>query len=507
MADVVRIKRRVSPGAVGAPSTLANAELAYNENDQTLYVGEGTGGAGGSASVIRAIGGPGTFAPLNSPAFTGTPTAPTVTPGTDSTTKIATTAFVQSAVSAVSSGVTNITVQDGLSGGGSGAVMIGITDSGIANSKLAQMPATTMKGNNSGVAASVIDLTVSQIMTMLAAAPLLSPAFTGTPTAPTAVNGVNTTQLATTQYVLATRLDQFQPPNIDVGWNSHRITGLLDPASAQDAATKNYVDATVQGLDAKETARLATATALPANTYNNGAAGAGATLTATANGALVVDGVGVAANDVILVKDEAAAANNGLYVVTTAGDAATAYVLTRHVNMDLANEYSGAFVPVGAGGSVNANTLWLANPSTPVTVGTTAIPFTQLNSATSYVPGNGIGITGNVISALGTLDRIIVGTGIDIDPAYAGQASITTLGTIVTGTWNGAAIGVAYGGTGAITFPAGYLKASAATPFMTVATIPNTDITGLGTMATQNAAAVAITGGTIDNVVIDGGVF
>jgi hypothetical protein len=151
MADIIRIKRRASPGAIGAPASLANAEVAYNENDHTLYIGEGTGGSGGSATTIVPVGGTGTFATLVSPALTGTPTAPTVTPGTDSTTKLATTAFVQSAIGAVSAGVTNITVQDGLSGGGSGAVTIGI--SSISNAKISGL------GTMSTQAASAVAIT------------------------------------------------------------------------------------------------------------------------------------------------------------------------------------------------------------------------------------------------------------------------------------------------------------------------------------------------------------
>ena len=60
MPNTVRIKRRTS-GSAGAPSTLENAELAFNEVDNTLYYGEGTGGAGGAASSILAIGGDGAF--------------------------------------------------------------------------------------------------------------------------------------------------------------------------------------------------------------------------------------------------------------------------------------------------------------------------------------------------------------------------------------------------------------------------------------------------------------
>ena len=64
MANTLRIKRRAAGGAAGAPSSLANAELAFNEQDDVLYYGEGTGGAGGTATSVLAIGGSGAFATL-----------------------------------------------------------------------------------------------------------------------------------------------------------------------------------------------------------------------------------------------------------------------------------------------------------------------------------------------------------------------------------------------------------------------------------------------------------
>lgn len=64
MANTLRIKRRAAGGAAGAPSSLENAELAFNEQDDTLYYGEGTGGSGGSATTILAIGGSGAFTTL-----------------------------------------------------------------------------------------------------------------------------------------------------------------------------------------------------------------------------------------------------------------------------------------------------------------------------------------------------------------------------------------------------------------------------------------------------------
>jgi len=93
MANTIRIKRRAAGGAAGAPSTLANAELAFNEQDNTLYYGIGTGGSGGSATSVIPIGGMGTFATLASPTFTGIPLSTTAAADTN-TTQLATTAYV-----------------------------------------------------------------------------------------------------------------------------------------------------------------------------------------------------------------------------------------------------------------------------------------------------------------------------------------------------------------------------------------------------------------------------
>lgn len=115
MANTVRIKRRAS-GASGAPSSLANAELAFNEVDDTLYYGKGTGGAGGTATTVEAIGGSGAFVSLSgtqtitgNKTFSGTvalgssATASTKSAGNNST-AVATTAYVDSAVSAAGGG-------------------------------------------------------------------------------------------------------------------------------------------------------------------------------------------------------------------------------------------------------------------------------------------------------------------------------------------------------------------------------------------------------------------
>jgi hypothetical protein len=95
MPDVLRIKRRAAGGAAGPPAALANAEVCYNEQDDTLYYGKG--GTPAAAASILPVAGPGTFAAKASPALTGTPTAPTAAP-TVNNTQIATTAYVTAAI-------------------------------------------------------------------------------------------------------------------------------------------------------------------------------------------------------------------------------------------------------------------------------------------------------------------------------------------------------------------------------------------------------------------------
>jgi hypothetical protein len=103
MANTIRIKRRVS-GLAGAPSGLKNAELAHNEVDNTLYIGKGDDGAGNATSVA-AIGGAGAFVDLSTAqtvagvkTFLSSPQAPTPS-ANDNSTRLATTAYVDSAVS------------------------------------------------------------------------------------------------------------------------------------------------------------------------------------------------------------------------------------------------------------------------------------------------------------------------------------------------------------------------------------------------------------------------
>lgn len=264
-----------------------------------------------------------------------------------------------------------------------------------------------------------------------------SPELTGIPTAPTASLGTSTTQIATTAYVSAA------------------------------------VDAARTGLDAKESVRAATVSNI------------------TLFNTQVVDDVSLAEGDRVLVKNQDTASENGIYIVST-----TNWIRSSDADQELS---PGTFVFVEEG-TVNADSGWVLTNDGTVLVGVTAQTWVQFSGAGQIVAGDGLAKVGNTLnvvsgtgitvsadavaltgqalalhnlstngfftrigndliasrSIIGTADRLTVTNGdgvsdnptLDIASTYVGQTSITTLGTITTGIWNGSVIGVSYGGTG-----------------------------------------------------------
>lgn len=176
------------------------------------------------------------------------------------------------------------------------------------------------------------------------------------------------------------------------------ITGLPSPVNPSDAATKSYVDTVAAGLSPRASCEAGTITTLPANTYANGTAGVGATLTASAAGVLVIDGYTVLLNDRILVKNESAGAHNGIYTLTTLGTVSVPYVLTRATDYDSSTEiFAGTFTLVIAGTS-NADKSFALVTTGTIVVGTTALVFSQINTGTAYSAGNGLTLTSTIFS-------------------------------------------------------------------------------------------------------------
>lgn len=370
MPNTLRVKRRASGGAAGAPSSLANAELAYNEQDTTLYIGEGTGGAGGSATSIRAIAGPGAFTTLGTTqTVTGNKTFSGVIEFTGSVSGIGGSGTVTS----VALSLPNIFTVSGSP----------VTSTGTLTGALAtQTPNSVFAGPSTGstaIAPTFRALVSDDIPTLTAAK----------------ISDFNT-------QVQTSRLDQMAAPTSSVSFNSQRITGLADPSSAQDAATKAYVDATRQGLDVKDSVLVAT------------------TANITLSGTQTVDGVSLSVGNRVLVKNQSTAGENGIYVV-----AAGAWARAADAN-SATNITPGLFTFVEQG-TANADSGWVLTTDGSITVGTTGLTFVQFSGAGQITAGTGLAKTGNTIE-ITTVPAVNGGTGL----TTAAQGSVLVANTANT---------------------------------------------------------------------------
>lgn len=208
-----------------------------------------------------------------------------------------------------------------------------------------------------------------------------------------------------------------------------KITGLAEPVDSADAATKSYVESyansVASGLDVKRSV-LAASTDDVDGVYDNGASGVGATLTGNANGELVVDGVALEVADRILVKDQAASEENGLYVVTATGGSSAPYILTRSTDADTGGADGeltpGAFTFV-VEGDLNADTGWVLSSDVVIVMGTTANTWTQFSSAGIISAGAGLVKSGNTIDVASANSGIVVNAN-DIELALASNSGL-----------------------------------------------------------------------------------
>jgi hypothetical protein len=257
-------------------------------------------------------------------------------------------------------------------------------------------------------------------------APIASPTLTGTPAAPTAAADTNSTQIATTAYVVgqgylksATASSTYAPlaspaltgaptaPTAAAGTNTTQIATTAFVQAATDAAK--------QGLTVKQSCRVAT------------------TANITLSGTQTIDGISVAAGERVLVKNQTTGSENGIYVVASGSWA-------RATDFDASADVAdGAFTFVEEGSS-NADSGWVLTTDGAITVGTTALSFTQFSGAGQITAGNGLTKTGNQIDVVGTSGRIVANAdSIDLASgvATAGtykSVTVDTYGRVTAGT-------------------------------------------------------------------------
>lgn len=183
---------------------------------------------------------------------------------------------------------------------------------------------------------------------------------------------------------------------------TQKVINLANGTNANDAVSLSQVQALLTALSDKAEVQYCSTSALAANTYANGAAGVGATLTGNANGALVIDGQTPAVGTRLLIAGEVAPANNGIYTVTQVGSGAAVYILTRAADFDQASEFgTGVMIPVkvatgNPAGTANDGKVFISAAAAAFTIGTTSISFTSFGSA--YSAGTGLGLAGTTFS-------------------------------------------------------------------------------------------------------------
>lgn len=332
MATSVRIKRRDATGSAGAPSSLLNGELAYNENDNILYYGFGVS-TGTTAASIKAIGGEGGYFSKNA----------------------------------------NQQANRVLAGPGSG-LAAAPTFRLLVSDDIPSLAHTKISDFDAGVQANTLDTL-------------------GTAAA-----------------------------NVDLG--SNRIVGLADPVDATDAANKQYVDAARSGLDVKASVRVATTTGI------------------TLSNVQTIDGISLAAGDRVLVKDQANSTENGIYDVVSGGN------WTRSSDADDNDEVTPGMFTFVEEGTTNQNNGFVLTNTGTVTVGSTGLSFAQFSDTGIITAGNGLSQSGQTFNVGAGTGIQVTSTQVRIASTYSGQTSITTVGTITSGSWNGTRVAVAYGGTG-----------------------------------------------------------
>ena len=226
--------------------------------------------------------------------------------------------------------------------------------------------------------------------------------------------------------------------------NITTTTGTISttPANATDIANKFYVDTVAQGLGPKAACQVAT------------------TANITLSGLQTIDGYTTLAGDRVLVKNQSSSQFNGIYI-------ASASTWTRSVDMDVWSEVPGAYTVILNGSQSDQG--WVCTATQTGTIDVTPMPWVQFSGSATYYAGTGLTLSSNTFS-------------------------ITNTGVTAT----------TYGSASAVPVIAVNAQGQITSATTTSIAITNTQVSGLGTMSTQNANSVAITGGSINGTTIGG---
>ena len=491
MANILRIKRRAGGGVAGAPSSLKNAELAFNEVDNILYYGYGDDGTG-TANTVPAIGGIGAFVSLSADqtltgnkTFSGTVIVPTPSSNTHASTKL----YVDQQISNVNSNIANVATSFTVAGdSGSNQTISSGTDTltisgGTGLSSVASatdtitlnLDNTTVTGGSYGNGSTVATFTVDAQGRLTAA-------------------GNSSISITASQVSDFNEVAQDAYGTLVSGGSQDGITVTYDDAntkvnfSVAGQAVNIYGDSGVTslgvtaagggsfsilggtGLTAAATSSTITVnldnTAVTGGSY--GGAGTVGTFTVDAQGRLTAAANSTISITASQISDKGTNLVTGLTgtnnEITVSNSGVGAVTLGLPANVTISNNLTvtGDLIVNGNTTTLNTATLVvedknivLANSASPTDItadgagitvlGATDKTFTWVDATDAWTSSENMNlVSGKVYEINGTsvLSNTTLGSSVV-------TSSLTAVGTIATGTWQGTAVGIAYGGTGA----------------------------------------------------------
>jgi phage-related tail fiber protein len=397
MSNTLRIKRRAAGGAAGAPSSLQNAELAFNEQDNTLYYGKGTGGAGGTATQVLAIGGPGAFVALGGSyadpdwltSLDGSKITGNIAGNAGTATKLAT----ARSISLTGDGSWTINFDGSASASASFTLAASGVTAGTYKSVTVDAKGRVTGGTNPSTLAGYgitdaqpLDADLTAIAAITGTSGLLKKTGADTWTLDT-----NTYLTSITSSMVTAALGYTPEDSANKGI-ANGYASLDGAGKVPSSQLPSFVD------DVKEYADLAS---FPAT---------GET-----------DKIYVAID-----TNKTYRWGGSTYVEISASPGSTDAVPEGSVNQYFTQARARQSISVSGSLSYNSTT--------------GVISFTDAVTSVAGKTGAVTLVKGDV--GLGNVENTALST-------WAGSTNITTLGTVGTGTWNGSTIGVAYGGTGA----------------------------------------------------------